>query len=550
MRAGPSPFLSSFSRRPMWLQFFILASLASGLAFLIAGVILSKILVDRTEKDMAGKAMNVALSVASIPDVRDNVGIAGGAEVIQPIAEEIRERTGVEYVVVFDLDDIRYSHPVPERIGRKTVGSDHSSVLLGKTGVIKARGTLGPALKSMAPIFRDGRVVGGVTVGILLNDVREVLLGVYISLFEALLVGLSISLVGAVFLAWSLNGTLGGREPHEVLRVFQEWEGLLESAHEGILAVDAKGRIKIVNESARESLGFGEEVMGRSIDEVLPLSILRKVLETGEPRYDQEVCIRDVKIVVNCVPVLVRGRIVGAISTFRDMTELYSLAEQITGVKMYAEALRVHNHEFRNKLHTIAGLIHMDKGEEALSFITGTRESWQAMTTFVACRVKNPSVGGILMGKIGRCRELGVELTVDPDSYCGPSVSVGENRLVIIIGNLLDNAIEAVLSCPRGDRRIDFSIFDESGRILICVRDNGCGIPPENRDRLFERGFSTKGEHGTRGYGLFNVQNAVEACGGEISAESEEGRYTEFLVNIPNGQDEEETVESHTGFHC
>lgn len=534
----------------MWLQFFILAFLASGLAFLIAGIILSQTLVNRAQGDIADKAMNVALSVASVPDVKANVGLPGGGAVIQPIAEEIRMKTGMKYVVVFDVNDIRFSHPIPERIGRKTVGSDHSRVLKGETDVIVARGTLGLALKSMAPIFRDGRVVGGVTVGILLNDVRETLWGIYLKLLGALLIGLSISLAGAVFLAWNLKGTLGGREPHEVVRLFQEWESLLGSVHEGIIAVDGQGRIKIVNETARESLGVTEDVLGEPIDEILPLSILSKVLETGIPRYDQEVRIRDVPVMVNCVPVKVRGQIVGAISTFRDMTEISSLAEQITGVKMYAEALRVHNHEFRNKLHTIAGLIHLGKNGEALSFIAGARESWQAMSTFVACRVKNASVGGILMGKVGRCRELCVDLSMDPDSFCGPAVQVGENRLVVIIGNLLDNAIEAVLPRPRGERRIDFAIFDESGRILISVRDNGCGIAPENMARLFDKGFSTKGEKGTRGYGLFNVQNAVEACGGEISVDSVEGRYTEFLVNIPNGNGEEETLESDTRIHC
>lgn len=550
MRARPGRFFTAFSRSSIWLQFFILASLASGLAFLIAGAILSKTLVMRAEKDIADKAMNVALSVASVPDVKARVGLPGGGEAIQSIAEEIRRRTGVEYVVVFDKDDIRFSHPIPGRIGQKTVGSDHSRVLKGETDVIVAKGTLGLALKSMAPIFRDGGVVGGVTVGILLNDVRDTLFGIYLRLLGALLVGLSISLAGAVFLAWNLKGTLGGREPHEVVRLFQEWESLLGSVHEGILAVDGQGRIKLANESARGTLGATEEILGQSIDEILPLSILRKVMETGIPRYDQEVRIRDVQVMVNCVPVLIRGRIVGAISTFRDMTELYSLAEQITGVKMYAEALRVHNHEFRNKLHTIAGLIQLGKSDDALSFIAGTRESWQAMSTFVACRVKNASVGGILMGKIGRCRELCVDLAVDPDSFCGPVVEVGENRLVIIIGNLLDNAIEAVLDRPRGERCIDFAIFDESGRILISVRDNGFGIVAENMDRLFEKGFSTKGETGTRGYGLFNVRNAVEACGGEISLDSVNGEYTEFLVNIPNGDGKEETHESDTRIHC
>ncbi|KUK99663.1 MAG: Signal transduction histidine kinase regulating citrate/malate metabolism [Synergistales bacterium 54_9] len=207
---------------------------------------------------------------------------------------------------------------------------------------------------------------------------------------------------------------------------------------------------------------------------------------------------------------------------------------------MYVDALRAQNHEFQNKLQTISGLVQLGEYERAVSFISETVRGRHSEISFVARNIKNPSLGGILLGKSARCSELGVDLWISPDSSCGTLENLDGLSLVIIVGNLIDNAIEAVKDLPRERRKVEVGIFDESKRLLINVRDSGVGIDPEIRDRIFERGFSTKTSSKDRGYGLYNVQIRVEALKGDIEVDSVPGCFTEFVVSLPNWGDADE----------
>ena len=150
-------------------------------------------------------------------------------------------------------------------------------------------------------------------------------------------------------------------------------------------------------------------------------------------------------------------------------------------------------------------------------------------------------MGGILLGKSSRCSELGISFHIAPDSFCGPLEGLDNISLVIIIGNLIDNAMEAVLDLPRDRRKVDFGIYDESNRILINVRDTGCGIEPEIVQKIFDRGFSSKTQAPDRGYGLYNVRTRVDFLNGDIEMDSVPGEYTEFVVSLPNGGEENDT---------
>jgi len=208
---------------------------------------------------------------------------------------------------------------------------------------------------------------------------------------------------------------------------------------------------------------------------------------------------------------------------------------------MYVEALRAQNHEFQNKLQTISGLLQLEEYDRAVSFISEVAGGRHSQISFIARHIKNPSLGGILLGKSSRCAELGIDFRISPDSSCGPLEELDGISLVIIVGNLIDNAIESVSELPQQHRKIEIGIFDESNRVLISVRDNGNGISPEIMNRIFERGFSTKSQNGNdRGYGLYNVQLRVEAMHGDIEVDSVPGNFTEFVVSLPNGSDTNE----------
>jgi len=209
----------------------------------------------------------------------------------------------------------------------------------------------------------------------------------------------------------------------------------------------------------------------------------------------------------------------------------------MTGVALYIDALRAQNHEFKNKLQTIAGLIQLEEHEKALSFISEITSAQQSQISFISKRFKNPSVGGILLGKSSRCAELGIEFSIDPDSFCSELEDFDNLSLIMIIGNLLENAIEAVQKLPRERRKIFFGLFEESGKIIIHVKDHGMGIAPEDLPHIFDKGFSTKENAQSRGYGLYNVKNRVEELGGDIEVESIPGEGTDFLVILPHRGD-------------
>lgn len=332
-----------------------------------------------------------------------------------------------------------------------------------------------------------------------------------------------------LFLLWSFS------LKKQVNRIIREREKIVDFTRDGIVAVDKEGKISLLNRTAIELTGLKGYEKGQDIDQCIPELGLSDVLRNGETVHDYEQNVGGRILVTNKAPVKVGEEVVGAIATFRDMTEIRSMAQEMTGVKMYVESLRVQNHEFLNKLQAISGLIQLGKYSKAIDFISSEHQEWQSITSFVSEHIENFVVGGILVGKIGRCRELGIDFVIDPDSTCCENTSVGDQILVTVIGNLLENAIEVLRDHNSKKPVIEFAVFDESGQIMISVRDNGKGIDDNIRDKIFEKGFSTKKCGKSCGYGLYSIKMMVEALKGDLFLDSVPGEYTEFVITIPNG---------------
>lgn len=215
------------------------------------------------------------------------------------------------------------------------------------------------------------------------------------------------------------------------------------------------------------------------------------------------------------------------------MTEIRRMAEELTGVIRFVETLRVQNHEFNNKLHTISGLIQLGEHDEAVRFISKLAASQRHMISFISERVKDPAVAAILLGKIGRSREMDIDFRIEPGSFLGELRGLEGTTLATIIANLADNAMEAVESNEKGKRNVEISLYDEEGAITISVKDTGKGIPSRLKEKIFEKGFSAgKTEH--PGLGLFIVKRFVDSLNGELDVESVEGEGTEFSIYIPH----------------
>lgn len=499
---------------------------------LTAGIVIVERTTNAAEKEIGLRALAIARTLAQLRDVQENLGEPEGSKVIQPIAEKIRQATGVEYIVIFDMKRIRYSHPLQDRIGTLFNDGDEGPSLRKQEYLSQAVGVLGPSIRAFVPVMTDEgtRQVGVVTVGILVPTIAESLRSLRFQLYSSLLVGVFMGLLGSYYLARNIKRNMFSLEPEEIAHILEERIAIFQAIGEGVIAVDREEKVTIWNNEARRIVGspaMGEEQLA----EIGILPGLRETMRTGTAQYNLEIILNRTLVLADFLPVKVKEKCVGAVAVFQTKTDVQKMAEELTGVKAFIEALRVQNHESLNKLHTIAGLIQLGKNEEAIDYIFAVTEEQQEVTRFLSRRIRNASVAGLLLGKYNRAKELKVNLTFEPDSELGEGpLPIETSILVVILGNLLENALEAVADRPV--KEVSCLVKQEPNELVLSVEDTGPGIPPEREAEVFQWGYTTKGKGGTRGLGLYIVKRAVESAKGQIQLES--GSWgTRFLIRIP-----------------
>ncbi len=516
-------------------------ALASGLVFLslLAGAALLVYSVGTAvEKELGQRAMSVARTIAQVDTIKQELESPSSEPLIQATAERMRLATGVEYIVILDMDRIRHSHPVQDRIGTRFEGGDEGPALAEQEYLSPAVGVKGKSVRAFVPIMAtDGREqVGVAVVGILVPGTPALLSAYRVQMSLALVGALVVGIIGAWLLAGNIKRQMFDMEPAEIARHLEERVAAFSAITEGLIAIDAENRLTVMNEEARRIVGVSpdEAVLGRNVYDVIPYSLLPDVVRTGKGARNQQMLFGRTIILTNRLPITVKGRIVGAVATFRDRTEFHQLAEQLTGVTGFVEALRAQNHESMNKLHTIAGMIQLKKYGRALDYIFTVTEQQQELTRFVARVIKDYRVSGLLLGKATRARELGIDLHLDRQSSLEElPPPLQANDLVLILGNLLENAMDAVREAPEGTRQVKCRLSGTADMVEIRVEDNGPGIEPGNLDRIFEQGFSTKGG-ANHGIGLALVRQIVEFAHGQIQVESGPGK-TVFTITLPGG---------------
>jgi CitB family two-component system sensor histidine kinase MalK len=375
-----------------------------------------------------------------------------------------------------------------------------------------------------------------VAVGILVTGLDHTVLSVRKRVGLGVLIGFAAGILGAMYVAGRIKRILLGMEPQEISTMLQQRNAMLHSVREGIIGVNRDLVVTLVNEEALRLFalaGSHGELVGRNVEEVLPSSRLRGVVETGLAEYDQEGDILGLQILTNRVPVFVEGRITGAVATFRDKTEVNRLAEQLTGVRFYADALRAQTHEFMNKLHVILGLARLGEYERLQTFITGVAGRHDDEVGFVVSRIKDPVVAGFLLARFASAREQNIRMQLADNASLPPCPDdAASHDLVTVLGNLLENAVEAIGDGPV--REIEVSLRPEGTLLQLSVVDSGPGLPEDLLDKAFIRGFSTKGEN--RGFGLWQVARTIEARDGRLEVTNPAGggaAFTATLVLFP-----------------
>lgn len=437
----------------------------------------------------------------------------------------------IDMIVVCNMKGERYSHPDTSLIG--VVYRDMETAGKVKRGEQFISGTYRPygyLIRSFTPIFDGQEQLGFVVVSAVGSKLEFERQQIYSASALFLIIGLGIGTICALRLSKKIKAMLLGMEPDDLARLYREHTGMVEAMHEGVVAVDNSGAVRMMNESARTLLGVGgEEPLGREIAALLPDTHFSEVITSGLPVVDQEQRVNEKIVVANIVPIVVKDRTVGAVGTLLDKTQVIRMAEELTGVSQLVDAFRARSHEFSNKLHALSGMLQMGDYDNAKRFIIDTSKRQDDLQSKLMAAFKEPMLAGLLLGKFSYATEQRVSMDISPNSYLGPiNNPTLSHELVTIIGNLVDNAIE---SChDTQNAAITMDIRDEENTIAITVVDNGPGIREDTRISVFTRGFSTKGKG--RGTGLYLVRQSVKLLGGEINLQSRPG-WTEFTVSIP-----------------
>jgi len=502
---------------------------------LVAGAMYTAMIGDALEEQIGKRALQVSKTVAQIPLVRKKILMPHPDGTLQKLAEKIRHETGAEFIVIGNRESIRFSHPKPDRLGKKMVGGDNALALnQGKSYISKAVGTLGPSIRGKVPIFSDsGKVIGIVSVGYLLEDVEEIIRAHQYKV--GLLIGglMLLGIFGAISISSRFKKAIFGLEPEQIARLFTERAAIIESIREGIVAIDRNAEVTVVNQVAIESLGKKDEseIIGQHIKHVLPGAKLSHILTGGKQRIDQELSVGDATMIINTVPMLDNEKIIGAVASFRRKDELDILAKQLSQVKEYSEMLRAQTHEYSNKLHTIAGLIQIGHEKEALELIGKESAGYQGLIAFLAKAVPHPVLAAFIIGKYNHAQELRIDFEIDPDSQLvDVPTELNREKLLTILGNLLDNAFDAALQGEKSPQ-VKLSMTDIGNDLVFEIEDSGAGVSPELSNKIFDKGFSTK--HADRGQGLYLVKKALRDLGGEMTLSDSDMGGALFSVFIP-----------------
>ncbi|MFG2572221.1 ATP-binding protein [Streptomyces sp. NPDC048481] len=522
--------------RPRSLAGQLFAMQAVLIAVLVAGYALFTYVSDRDQAEQAARsqATAVARSVADSPSVRAAIRTAHPSAELQPYALRIMRDTDVDFVTIMNPRGIRWTHPDVTQIGGRFRGNT-APALHGKTFTETYTGTLGASVRAVTPVVDGDRgIVGLVSAGIKVESISKRVQDQVTALFAVAGGALALGAVGTYVVNASLRRHTHGMNASELSRMYDYHQAALHAVREGLLMLDGQYRVALINDGGRELLGVSGEVVGRSVADLGLPAPLTGALLASRTRVDEVHLAADRVLVVNTSPVS-GGERRGTVVTLRDVTELQSLMGELDSERGFTQALRSQAHEAANRLHTVVSLIELGRAPEAVDFATAELELAQALTDRVVAAVGEPVLAALLLGKTAQANERGVELVVSEESTLDDGVlppSLPARDLVTILGNLIDNAVDAAQGSVRA--RVTVTASTQDAELLLRVADTGAGVDPAHASLVFERGFSTKPSGPTgRGLGLALVRQAVQRHEGTLSVAGAEGGGAEFTVRLP-----------------
>ena len=395
-------------------------------------------------------------------------------------------------------------------------------------------GPSGTQRRAYAAIYdEEGNYVGFVIAIMLMKNIKNETIQIILTFILITIIAILIELFISAELSDKIKKSLLGYEPDVFTSMFRMRDNILESLDEGIVAVDKVGKVQFINKSAVEMLttdGKEDSFIGKYVSNLSNTIPALNPLCASEP--SRSVSSAYDNILIDTIPIKENDSVTGTVGILHDRKEYTKLMEDLTGTRYLVDSMRANNHDFTNKLHVILGLIQMEMYDEATSYIQNiTMVQRETISKVMNC-INEPAIAALLIGKIARASELNVKFVLREGCYYSSAdISLPSEVLVTVIGNLIENAFESMNDMNYdGQKELLFGMYSKPGALLITADDTGSGISDSNIGRIFENGFSTKGSG--RGTGLYQVKNLIEAAGGKINVESQEGIGTSFTVSF------------------
>ncbi len=385
----------------------------------------------QTHDFSAKRVLSVAETLAHDPFVVSAVQQPDPSRKLQPFADSIVGTAAVDFVTIMGTDRTRYTHPNPGEVGKPYVGSV-SQALAGQSHVEDYRGTLGESVRAIVPV-RDaaGRITALVAVGVTLQNLSITQAAMVPAIIGAGALALGLGALFAYALSRYLRRATLGYGPEELRRLYAYYFSALHSVREGLVLVDAKGRLVLYNDQAARLLGLPPAGTLRPlpVDKVGLPETVAELFASGRRATDEIHLTNDRVLVISQqraeqpdaaesarVPWPLRRKAVesslGTVATLRDRTEVQALTGELESMTTLAEALRAQTHEHANRLHTIATLIELGREREALDFAVADRQESQRLTDEFVQAIDEPYLTSLLVGKAAQAHERGITLTL------------------------------------------------------------------------------------------------------------------------------------------
>lgn len=538
----------SLARRVLVLQLLLVLVLAA---------VFGAVLIQRAAQDADERAREISrtmsIALADDPFVIEQSGADDPHAQLQPLADDLVRSTELDWITIMSPEGIRWTHPRPEMIGQRFRGSIEEA-RGGQVRTSTEQGQLGLSARTTAPVRdEDGEIVALVSTGVLVEHTADEVWA------EApLLLGMALALLAAgaaahLPLARYLSQRTGGRTPEELAEAVSVQDAVLEQAAQGLLLIE-NGRLMLANPRARELLGLTEPALealqqpdGRSLvyrwadrrrrrgiplEEASLPPQLQDLLTGQQEVREQWIMHGERTLIVSLLRASEPSA--GMVAILRDHTELTRLSGQLRATTTMAQALRSQTHEHANRMHTIVALLELGETEQARRFAAADQQRTLSLAGDVGAGIEDPVLTALLLGKASAAQERGVRLEVHVADGA-PGLPLSASETVTVVGNLIDNAIEAAVAASGAEGPlVEVEIaHDDDGAAILSVADSGPGIEASVRERIFQRGASTKDSDtvGGHGVGLALVSEIVHRHRGAIEVIDDGG--TAFVLSFP-----------------